>query len=144
MAIVPNTISLPENRLDLEALIEAAIARLDDVDGDTDLEPDFDGEPSLGAPEAQGGSWSGLSLEAYCDDREADDADDEPSLGSLDRMPQTKWSAGGAGDLEDEHDGAEPCCEDEGAQCEDEGSYNCASGHPFGTGDCSPIRLVRS
>ena len=75
MAIVPNTITLPENRLDLEALIEAAIARLDDVDGDTDLEA---------------------------------------------------------------------VSEDEGAQCEDEGSYNCASGHPFGTGDFSPIRLVRS
>ena len=118
MAIVPNTITLPENRLDLEALIEAAIARLDDVDGDTDQEPDSDGEPSLG---------------------------------SLDRVSQVRWSAGDSSDAEDEHDGREPCCEDEGApcddegaQCEDEGSHDLASGLPFFIGDCSPIRLVRS
>ncbi|AMA60071.1 hypothetical protein [Bradyrhizobium sp. CCGE-LA001] len=56
------------------------------------------------------------------EDVEADDSDDEPSLGSLERHPslyevvdgrnwtgdQTAWAAGGAQDLEDEHDGAEP------------------------------------
>ena len=124
MAAFPNTISLPENRLDLEALIEAAIARLDDVEPDPDLEPDGDGEPILGAPEARSGSWNGLAPDAYTDDREADDGDGEPSLGSLNRVPQTRWAAGGSDDFEDEHDGREPCCEDEGAQCDDEGAVD--------------------
>ena len=39
MADSLDTIPLPENRTDLEALIEAALARLDDMDGDPDLEP---------------------------------------------------------------------------------------------------------
>lgn len=46
-----NTIALPETRLELEQLIEAAISRLDDFDGDPDL------EPSLGAPEARRADW---------------------------------------------------------------------------------------
>ena len=45
---------------------------------------------------------------------------DEPSLGSLETINQEKWSAGGTGDREHEHDGREPCCEDEGALCDDE------------------------
>jgi hypothetical protein len=40
---------------------------------------------------------------------EGDDAEDEPSLGSLDHMTnQTRWAEGGCVDAEDEHDGAEP------------------------------------
>ena len=38
MADSQHTPTLPENRTDLEALIEAAIARLDAFDGDPDLE----------------------------------------------------------------------------------------------------------
>ena len=99
MATFPDTTILPETRADLEALIEAAIARLDDID------PDPDDEPSLGAPEAAlvgtstyFGPMTGLrrtdalSQVAWAtggsDDREADTADDEdggdlePSLGA--------------------------------------------------------------
>jgi hypothetical protein len=51
----------------------------------------------------------------------------EPSLGSIsNRRDQTFWSVAGgeepcSGDYEVEHDGREPTCEDEGAQCEGEG-----------------------
>lgn len=38
MADSPYTRTLPETRLELEQLIEAAIARLDDLDGDPDVE----------------------------------------------------------------------------------------------------------
>lgn len=34
--------------------------------------------------------------------------------------PQDRWASGGSSEGEAEHDGREPCCEDEGAQCEDE------------------------
>lgn len=39
---------------------------------------------------------------------------DEPSLGSLEGINQDKWSGGGTDDRGNEHDGSEPCCEDEG------------------------------
>jgi hypothetical protein len=40
---------------------------------------------------------------------EADDAESEPSLGSLDRMQnQTRWGVGNTDDCEGEHDGREP------------------------------------
>ena len=39
MADSQDTPSLPENRADLELLIETAIARLDEIDGEADLEP---------------------------------------------------------------------------------------------------------
>ncbi|MCG2626587.1 hypothetical protein L6654_08115 [Bradyrhizobium sp. WYCCWR 13023] len=43
------------------------------------------------------------------EDEEADDSDDEPSLGFLDRLDQDSGLTMGWGsDLEDEHDGAEP------------------------------------
>ena len=45
MAENSHTLSLPKNRPDLEALIEAAIARLDDFDGDAELEDEHDAEP---------------------------------------------------------------------------------------------------
>ena len=143
MTGTPDSIPLPEGRLDLEALIEAAISRLDEMESDPDLEEGGDDEPILGAPEARTGSWSGLYPEASADERELDTADDEPELGSLEHMNQRGWAGGGDGepslgslasftqcawgnsstrDFEDEHDGAEPCCEDEGAQCEDEGA----------------------
>lgn len=44
MADSEHTPLLPENRTDLEALIEAAIARLDAMDGDPDFEDGDDAE----------------------------------------------------------------------------------------------------
>ena len=78
----------------IESEIERLIGVLDLVDPDPDLE---DG------------------------DEDDDKSDFEPSLGSLERFSQMQWSHGNIDDYEDEHDGAEPCCEDEGAQCDDEG-----------------------
>lgn len=114
MADFAHSIPLPENRLALEALIQAAIDRLDDLDPDPDLEEEPDGEPILGAPEARAGSWNGLRPEAFTDDRELDDADDEdggddePSLGSFQDMSQERWASMGTDDREEQ-------CDDEGA-----------------------------
>ncbi|MBI2719565.1 MAG: hypothetical protein HY245_03990 [Rhizobiales bacterium] len=122
MADSQDTTLLPElTRPMIEAEIERLIARLDDMDPDPDLEDGGDGEPMLGAPEAHRGSWSGLFPEAYQDDREADDGDDEPSLAAPEasretRWAQTHWAAGRSDELEE-------VCEDEGAQCEDEGAF---------------------
>ena len=149
MTDTPDSTTVPESRTDLEALIEAAIARLDEIDPDPDLEngtdgePDNDGEPLLGAPEARTGSWSGLFLEAYSDeDRELDCADDEdngdaePSLGSLDRIAdQTAWAGGGRCDLEEQ-------CEDEGAQCDDEGVIDNEDWKDFGL-PCLPEMVTQ-
>ncbi len=143
MADSLNTPTLPENRPDLEALIEAALARLDDLDLDPDLEEtadlepgedDEDGgddEPSLGSLDRQSQSrWSSYGSEA---DLELDEGDREPSLASTNSLDQRKWHYGRNNDLEDEHDGLEPVCEDEGAQCEDEGAYEGDCG--FDEGD---------
>lgn len=84
----------------MEAAIEALIASLDALDGDADFEPANDDEPSLGWPgdgRGAAGRLDGPALDAGDDDRELDTADDE-----------------------DGHD-RELCCEDEGAQCDDEG-----------------------
>jgi hypothetical protein len=57
-----------------------------------------------------------LNLASLGDELEADyghgqDANDEPSLGSVavgEHVTQVRWAQGGANDTEDEHDGAEP------------------------------------
>ena len=127
MADSLNTPTLPENRLDLEALIEAAIARLDEIEPDPDLEeePDLedggDDEPCL-ASTAMQDRYNRHTLQD--DDLEFDDSDREPSLASTNSLDQRKWWYGRNDDAEHEHDGLEPCCEDEGAACEDEGSYD--------------------
>jgi hypothetical protein len=46
----------------------------------------------------------------------------ESSLGSNGGINQLKWSKGPTDDREDEHDGRKDCCEDEVAQCDDEGA----------------------
>jgi len=135
MAAFPISADLPEIlRETIQSQIEHLIGVLDFLDTDPDLEdgadaePDQDGEPSLGSLDAQSQSrWSGgiSSTEDYEQD-EADDEDGgdrEPSLGSLSaNIHQDLWGRFGFGqDLEDDHDGREPCCEDEGAQCDDEG-----------------------
>lgn len=134
-------------RIEIENEIERLISVLDA------MEPDPDLEPYLGAPERISGSW--WAPHHNTDERETDEADDEPSLGAPNvQMPpplyrlggghghclfpmhreggeltycaagfsQTGWTQGPDDDREDEHDGAEPCCEDEGAQCDDEGA----------------------
>ena len=90
----------------IEAEIDRLIHVLDVLDNDpelednADLEPSTgDEEPSIGAPNEPVGSWRGAGVEGD-DDREQDNCDDE-----------------------DSHD-REPCCEDEGAQCEGEGDWN--------------------
>ena len=69
-----------DQRKAIGAEIERLIAVLDIADGDPDLEETGDREPSLG-------SYYGAEP-----DLELDPSDDEPSLGSFDRMlDQTKW-----------------------------------------------------
>lgn len=107
MATFPDTTSLSETRAALENLIEAAIARLDELDGDPDL------EPNIGASESDclcGSDWppawvvqrsadlpdecEAVSEDegAACDDEGVED-DHEPSLGSLNRLDQEGWGA---------------------------------------------------
>lgn len=108
-----------ERRAYIEAALERLadlrdrlVAKLDAMDADADL------EPSLSALDG----WDQRHRsDGPTDDREDDAGDLEPSLGSLDRIDQRAWACGGCSDLEYEHDGREPCCEDEGAQCDDEG-----------------------
>jgi len=67
----------PDLRTLLSTTIELLIAICDQIDGDTDMEPDAD-----------------LELEP----------DHEPSLGSIDDcMNQYGWSRGGTDDMEGEH-----------------------------------------
>lgn len=159
MADSPNSILVPEHaRLSVENEIERLIGMLDTLDPDPDLEdngdgePDADGEPSLGwtEMEARFGRYGDNvdDLEAEADDepelgsleqmnqtRWAKGQDGEPSLGSLDCVNQLQWSAGGIQELEVQ-------CEDEGAQSEDEGSYDqstCERAWP-----CGPISLGRA
>lgn len=67
----------PELRQRLEAIVEAAIAILDQIDGDSDFEVDDDLEPSLGIGIVfdAAGRWHWSS-----DDREGHDASDEPDM----------------------------------------------------------------
>lgn len=60
-------------RARLERAIEAAIALLDALDGDPDLEETGDAEPSLGRPETDfGAQQHGLGSYGLGDDREVD------------------------------------------------------------------------
>lgn len=108
--ITSTPVDLPaDERQRIEAAIqqhldetERLVARLDASDPDPDLEdggddePDAGGEPSLG--------WTG----------------------ETNQVRALKACRDGGEDMEDEHDGREPCCEDEGAQCEDEGACETA------------------
>ena len=138
------TVTALSGREVIESEIERLVAVLDEMDGDFDLEesadnePDSDGEPQLGAPEARTGSWAGLPPESFTDDAELDEADDEPELGAPENnfrgselrytlcappsnvvlltyhseASQTAW-AKGTGDREElDHDG-EPGTDDE-------------------------------
>lgn len=61
----------PALRRRLEATVEQLIALLDEVDGDTDLEPNNDNEPMLGWVDRGPYAWEAT------DDREAEDEHDE-------------------------------------------------------------------
>ena len=103
MAVFQDTRNLPKNRADLEALIESLIARLDALDGCPDLEDGGDHEPWISAQET-GPGGQGCWGYGATDDREWDD-DGEPSLGSLERGPessQVAWAFGSSDDFEEE------------------------------------------
>jgi hypothetical protein len=95
---------------------EALLAQLDQLKGDADH------EPSLGAPEAMAGpvvqfNQSDWAAGGDTDEREESDGDQEPSLGAACPQAwtdQTRWADGPRHDFEEQ-------CEDEGAQCDDEG-----------------------
>jgi hypothetical protein len=99
VARVPRRASARINlRQQLEQAVEAAIAALDALDGDADL------EPAVGAPESPCARFapSRFSPEGRV-------------LGRLRPGDQRHWAEGGdCGERED-------LCEDEGAQCDDEG-----------------------
>ena len=121
MAAFPDTTTLPESRTDLESLIEAAIARLDEIDQD----PDF--EPTLGAPEADA-----MGTEAFFGHFAG------PRRSTA--LSQARWAAGGTDDREF-------ACEDEGAQCDDEGDNTDREPDEPDEPDywpsaCGPIALV--
>ncbi len=75
----------------LEEAIELLILACDEMQPDVDLEPDVDDEPDLARTEH--GSCGGG------DDRELDQADDEPSLGALEdhfgSRSQVNWGGNG-------------------------------------------------
>lgn len=106
--------------------MEARFGRHPDVLGnDTELDTSDD-EPSLGSGEVQmpaplyqlgGGHGHCLFPALY---RESGTQLQHVAVG----FTQSDWGAGSRDDREDEHDGREPCCEDEGAQSDDEG-FQC-------------------
>ncbi len=104
MATFPNSISLPKNREELESLVERLIARLDELDGDADLEDGSDSEPWISAQETGPGRQGYWNCESP-GDREWDIADAEPWLGSVERGPersQIGWAFSGDDDREAE------------------------------------------
>lgn len=74
--------------------MNALIAVLDGMDGDPDVEPNGDEEPSLGWP-GNGPAQFGRRPEQLDDDREFDIGDYEPSLASPEQYGrQIMWCAG--------------------------------------------------
>jgi hypothetical protein len=132
-------------RQDLEAAVEEALALLDALDGDPDLEPSL---AQLGSRRWPGAPPAELDLEEEHDGREPGEDEEpplgwsegsgwqggsrtragslgygsdelEPSLGSLGVMDQRRWAEG------DQQAAAWECeavSEDEGGACEDEGA----------------------
>jgi len=96
----------------VEAAIEQLIARLDELDGDPDREPDnedaCDAEDFSRAP-----GFAVLNI-GDADDAEQN-GDDEPSLGSLHDhwANQSRWGVGATSDLEQDFDDFEPDVDDE-------------------------------
>lgn len=125
------------SRRQVEARIDELIALLDAIDDDPDLEdgddaePDQDGEPTLGWPEAIRArlTSTGMFVQALGGESE-DGGDREPSLGSLSCTPnilsfaaieratsQLNWAGGGRDDRErDAGDEGEAVDEDGNAE----------------------------
>ena len=126
-----NTRIRKEQRAHVEAIIGQLVELCDALDADPDLEPDVDdeeddpaeedgsGEPSLGSFDRMTNQVHSYQQRTsardawWCigEDREADSADSEPSLGSIAASGndnQENWAAGRGDDREDEHDGREP------------------------------------
>jgi hypothetical protein len=113
-----------------------------ELEDESNDEPDGDDEPSLGSADAmtdQSKSWVGPT-DQWAVDNEKDDSDDEASLGFLERHAsvycdgrnvsgsQESICDGRGGDVEDEHDGAEPD-DNEGGEGEKE-DYEPSLGWP--------------
>lgn len=109
----------------MQRAIDDLIAALDALDGDADFEAANDDEPSLGwhgCGRGAAGRLDGPAMDTGADDREHDDADDEPSLGAAEHHPgggrgwtpflrrdrdgsQAAWARSGSDDRE--HDDAD-------------------------------------
>jgi hypothetical protein len=104
MATSPNSISLPENRADLEALIEDFIARRDELESCPDLEDGGDHEPWISA-QGPGADGQGCWGHGARDDREWDTAVAKPSPWSVERGPgssQAGWAVSRDDECEEE------------------------------------------
>lgn len=103
MAAFHDSITLPETRTAIERLIEAAIARLDEMDGDCDLEPTLGSPSPKGTPCLDVGRWMAEQVAR---------AGEDLHLGELHRvsaLSQIDWAEGSA------LDETEEVSEDEGA-----------------------------
>jgi hypothetical protein len=119
-------------------LMEHLLQQLDRIDGDPDLEPSLCTAFHASAYSFSDGYAPGYECTRHsqlitvegCGEVDLEEGCDlEPSLGSMsNRIDQRFWALAGGEETpigepgEVAHDGREPCCEDEGAQCEDEGS----------------------
>jgi hypothetical protein len=121
-----------ELRRSAEAWVERLVTLLDGLDGDPYLEPELSQSRGQSEREDQGISWSSPALEGEESEdlepataRETGDQtgnwfagshdDLEPSLGASNGGNQLFWGTIGL------YTDAEQACEDEGAQCDDEG-----------------------
>ncbi len=126
-SITPDRRKRIEDRIEqLISVLDAQDAPAEDLEDGGDDEPDESTEPSLGwtedinqdrAIKACTNDDAGV---IFGPDREGDDCDAEPSLGSLgctydaDYFDQRGWAGGASNDAEgDEHDGREPDVDDE-------------------------------
>ena len=121
-------ITWPVRRV-LEDEIERLIAMLDEIDGDADFEPDADTEDGSDAE-----PWLGALENATSINVASRHEDGRAARVVYREMDQSQWSGSGSTDLElddcddeDTHD-REEVCEDEGAQCDDEGFPEYAYG----------------
>jgi hypothetical protein len=138
-------------RDELEAAVQAHLtavekltAVLDKADGDESLEPSL-GSITYGVP-AHLQDCEGGDVQDEPHD-ESDEGNSEPGLAHTNDISQLQASKnltagwnGMASDLEEQHDGREPQCEDEGAACEDEGAEHDGREPTLGATNPEPNR----